>query len=177
MAKKTAHSPLPDGIGAEHIDLRPKQRRPGILSLVILGALVAIGLSGYAGGGSAQHEVRNAAGLFVVRAPDTIRNGEIFETRLRVVARRPIGKLVIGVDPAFWRELTTNSTVPQAGEETFRDGLFRFSFDKVEAGAAFEFQVAQQINPGLWGTNRGRVVFLDGDTVLAELPVALRVLP
>jgi hypothetical protein len=65
----------------------------------------------------------------------------------------------------------------QAAEETFRDGLFRFSFHRIEAGAAFEFQIAQQINPGLWGTNRGRVVFLDGDTVLAEMPVALRVLP
>jgi len=177
MAKKSAHSPLPDGIGTEHIDLRPRQRRPGVLSLAILGALVVIGLSGYAGGGSAEHEVRNAAGAFALRAPDIIRNGEILEMRLRVVAQRPIDKLVIGVEPALWREVTTNSTVPQAGEETFRDGLFRFSFDKVEAGGAFEFQVVQQINPGLWGTNRGRVVFLDGDTVLAEMPVAMRVLP
>lgn len=177
MAQKTVHSPPPDGIGAEHIELRPLQRHPGILSLVILGALVVIGLSGYAGGGSAEHEVRNAAGTFVLRSPHIIRNGEILESRMRVVAQRPIDKLVIGVEPALWREVTTNSTVPQAGEETYRDGLFRFSFDKVEAGAAFEFQVVQQINPGLWGTNRGRVVFLDGDTVLAEMPVAMRVLP
>jgi hypothetical protein len=177
MAQKTAHSPPPDGIGTEHIDLRPLQQRPGILSLVILGALVVFGLSGYAGGGSAEHEVRNAAGTFELRSPDIIRNGDMLETRMHVVAQRPIDKLVIGVEPALWREVTTNSTVPQAAEETFRDGLFRFSFHRIEAGAAFEFQVAQQINPGLWGTNRGRVVFLDGDTVLAELPVALRVLP
>jgi len=177
MAKKSAHSPPPDGIGTEHIEPRLMHRRPGILSLVTLGVLVAIGLSGYAGGGSVEHEVRNAAGTFVLRAPEIIRNGEVLETRMRVVAQRPIDKLVIGVAPALWREVTTNSTVPQAGEESFRDGLFRFSFDKVEAGGAFELQIVQQINPGLWGTNRGRVVFLDGDTVLAEMPVAMRVLP
>ena len=177
MAKKRPQLQPPDGIGTEHIDLRSRHRRPALVSLVILGAVVAFGLSGLAGGRRAEHVVHNAAGAFSFTSPDVVRNGEMLESRARVVAARPIGKLVIGIEPTLWRELTTNSTIPQAGEESYRDGLFRFAFDKVEAGRTFEFQVAQQINPNLWGTNSGRVVFLDGDHVLAEIPVVMHVLP
>jgi len=177
MAKQRSQSHPPDGISTEHIALRPRHRRPAVISLLILGAVVATGLSGLAGGRRAEHVVHNAAGAFSFTAPDVVRNGELLESRARVIAERPIGKLVIGIEPALWRELTTNSTVPQAGEESYRDGLFRFTFDRLEAGATFEFQVAQQVNPSLWGVNRGRVVFLDGDRVLAEIPIAMRVLP
>ena len=84
---------------------------------------------------------------------------------------------MIGVDPALWHEVTINSTVPQASEETFEGGLIRFSFGPVEAAQSFQFQVAQQINPSLWGVNPGRVVFMDHDRVLAEIPVSMRILP
>ena len=84
---------------------------------------------------------------------------------------------MIGVEPGLWSQITTNSTVPQAAEESFEQGLVRFAFGEVEAGESFEFQVAQQINPDLIGTNRGRIVFFDGKRPLAELPMQLTVLP
>ena len=177
MKADIAHNRLPDGIGAEHIAPLPRHRRPGIASLMVLAVLVGLGLSGQAGGGHVERALRNADGHFSVRWPQVTRSGNVLQTRLRVVADRPIGRLVIGIEPGLWRQLTTNSTLPQADSETYRGGLWRFSFGKLDAGQSFEWQIAQQVNPSLWGINRGRLVFLDGERVLAEVPLTLRVWP
>ena len=172
------HLPPPDGIHQGHIETRQGLRRhASILSLAVLGAVLAAGLSGYAGEKRIGLAVDNAAGQFRLEAPSIVRNGNIIETRVRVVAKRRIGKLVIGIEPGLWRQITTNSTTPDAANESFADGLFRFAFDKLDPGKVFEFQINQQVNPNLIGANRGRVVFLDGNDVLAQIPVAMRVLP
>ena len=168
----------PDGIARGHIE--PRQglhRHASFLSLLVLGAVLAAGLSGWLGEKRALLVVDNATGRFEILAPTIARNGNIIETRIRVEARKRIGQLVIGFEPDLWREITTNSTVPTAADESYADGLLRFSFAKLEAGEAFEWQIAQQINPSLNGINRGRVVFLDAKKPLAEVALALKVLP
>ena len=178
MARKTRPSKPPDGIGPGHLEPhRGLARHASPASLLVLGAVVAAGLSGFAGSRSATHEVANAAVELTVRTPGIVRNGEILETMIDVRPRRRIGKLVIAVEAGLWRELTINSTVPTAADEGFEDGLFRFSFAKLEAGEPFLFKIDQQINPALGGRNRGRIVVLDDKERLAELPLELMVLP
>ena len=169
----------PDGIRDEHVaPPRLFARHASPISLLVLGALLALALSGLAGGGVRdEHEVRNADGEFSVLAPRIARNGEIIETLFRVRAARRIDELVIGVEPALWRQITTNSTMPTAASETFEHGLVRFSFAALDAGEAFVFQVAQQVNPDLLGSNSGRIVFFDHDRPLAEAHARLTVLP
>lgn len=178
-ASDSARPPPPDGIRDEHV--RPNWffgRHANPLSIILLTALFIAGLSGLAGGGPrTEHVVRNAAGDFKVLAPTISRNGDIFEIRFRVEAHAAIGKLVIGIEPDLWSQITTNSTVPQAADESFEDGLIRFAFDRLDADEAFEFVVQQQINPDLVGVNSGRVVFLDDKRPLAQLPMRLTVLP
>ena len=168
----------PDGIERGNVEPRPGlHRHASHLSLLVLGAVLAAGLSGWLGEKRVALTVDNAAGRFEILAPAIARNGNIIETRIRVEARKRIGQLVIAFEPGLWREITTNSTVPTAADEGFADGLLRFSFDKLEAGEAFEWQIAQQINPSLNGINRGRVVFLDAKKPLAEVAIAIKVLP
>ena len=148
------------------------------MSLIVLSALMALGLSGLAGGGpNPAQAIRTADGTFEVLAPRISRDGNVIETLLRVNAARRIDKLVIGVDPGLWSQITTNSTLPQAADESFEQGLIRFAFDKVDAGSSFQLQVSQQINPALVGTNRGRIAFFDGKRLLAQAPMQLTVLP
>lgn len=170
---------LPDGVRDEHTEPpRFFSRHASPLSLLVLGALLGAALSGLAGGGArSEQAVRNAEGEFAMLAPRITRNGDIMETRFRVLAAKRIDKLVIGVEPALWRQITTNSTMPDAADESFEDGLVRFSFAALDAGKAFEFKVAQQVNPDLVGSNAGRIVFLDGDRTLAEMRASLTVLP
>jgi hypothetical protein len=147
------------------------------MSILVLGAVVAFGLSGFAGSRSATKALANDAVELSVRTPEIVRNGEILETVIDVRPRRRIGKLVVAVEAGLWRELTVNSTVPAAADEAFEDGFFRFSFAALPAGQSFIFKIDQQINPALGGRNRGRIVVLDDKETLAELPLQLTVLP
>lgn len=173
-----APAPPPDGIGADEIDVRRRPRhRASVLSLALLGAILATGLSGLAGNQQRHQVVGNADVELTLDIPGVIRNGEIFETRLQIVARQHIDQVVVGVEPSLWRGITVNSTLPTAADERYADGLFRFGFDALEPGQEFVFQIAQQINPNRIGSNRGRIVVLDGDKPLAETRVAMKVLP
>ena len=178
MADLQAASIRPDGIDADQVE-RGRDPRSGssVLSLVVLGLVVAIGLCGLAGERSVDLAVDNAAGRLELRVPSIVRSGNVIETRLHFVARQPVAKLVVAIEPELWRQITTNSIEPAAASEEFSDGMLRLSFDKLEAGQAFDLQFAQQINPALFGTNRGRIVVLDEQRQLAELAIELRVLP
>lgn len=168
----------PDGIGESNIKARRGLHpHASVLSLAVLGLLLAVGLSGYLGDDREHFAIDSAAGRFAVDFPTRVRNGNIIETLVDVKSERPIAKLVIAVEPGLWRNVTTNSTEPAAASETFEDGLLRFTFDKLDAGESFHFQIAQQINPSLMGANRGRIVFLDGSQRLAEIPLVMTVLP
>jgi hypothetical protein len=168
----------PDGIAPEHAEPDGFWRRHASpVSLVVLATVVGSGALGLLGSPSVEHRAEGPAATLLVASPDTIRNGEIFEARIDVEARRPIGKLVLGVSPSLWRDTTVNSMVPAPSEETHADGLFRFAFAPLAAGQRFEVKVALQINPSLSGRNEGRVVVLDGETPLVEMRRATRILP
>jgi len=178
MARKTPPAKRPDGIGPDHMEPhRGLARHASPVSIIVLGALVAFGLSGLAGSRSGTSDVATAAVEVTVRTPKIVRNGEILETMIDIRPRRRIGKLVVGVEEALWREITINSTIPAAAEEGFEDGLFRFTFSALETGQGFLFKIDQQVNPALGGRNRGRIVVFDDKERLAELPLELRVLP
>ena len=77
----------------------------------------------------------------------------------------------------MWKDFTVNTMVPAAAEERFADGRFRFSYGPVEAGKAIVVKIDSQINPSLVGGTAGHVAVYDGETLLAELPVAIAVRP
>jgi hypothetical protein len=153
-------------------------RHASVLSLVVLGTVVGLGLSGALGGGRVERRaIDNAAVELAVRMPAVVRSGEMLETRVQVVAHKRIAQLVIGIDPALWRELTTNSQAPEPQSESYADGLLRLDHGALESGEKFDLQISQQVNPRLFGSNRGRIVVLDGARRLAELELDLKVLP
>ena len=54
--------------------------------------------------------------------------------RIDVEADGPITELVIGVDSALWEDMTVNTMIPAASDESSEDGEFRFTFAELEAG-------------------------------------------
>jgi hypothetical protein len=177
MAKKGSPSARPDGID-DHVERRSSlHHHADTLSLLVLGGIVLWGLSGFAGSRTHEHAADASALKLSVTTPSLIRNGELYETTIDVAARRRIGKLVIGVTPALWRETTVNSMTPAPADESSEGGLFRFVYGPVKAGDSFQVKIDLQINPSLFGDNAGRVVAFDGDERLAEVPLRLRVLP
>jgi hypothetical protein len=168
----------PDGIGDEHA--RPTagwRRHASPLSLAVFGAVIALSLFGVLGHERDWRAQRDGVSL-EVHAPETIRNGEFFETRVSVESDdRSIDELVIGIEQALWEDVTVNTMIPAATEEESVDGAFRFTFAELEPGTVFLLKFDLQVNPDIVGGNEGRVTVYDGDEVLVETMVSTAVLP
>lgn len=179
LAPPSAAADRPDGIAPSQITEVPSRfgYAARLLSLVVLGTVMALGLSGVLGG---RDTLLRAAGDGVevsVQTPQVIRNGQFFETTLQVTAQRDIETLVLRIPPALWRDFTVNSAVPAAAEEGFHDGDYAFTFDRLKAGDRFETKFDLQINPDAAGHRAGDIGVFDGERRLAAVPVQIRVLP
>ncbi|MBU3077462.1 hypothetical protein [Sphingomonas quercus] len=168
--------PAPDGIADVH--LRPSRRRANPGTLILLAAVVAVALLGLLGGGrSPARTADSEAARLTIHAPATLRNGTIFEMRVRIEPKRPVDELVIALSPELWRDITINATTPEAEKEAFEDGMVRLTFGKAAPGEPVLIKFDGQINPALIGRNGGEIAVYDGKARLVALPVQMRVLP
>ena len=178
MSDRKVAQTAPDGIGDEHA--RPTagwRRHASPLSLAVFGVVIALSLFGVLGHERDWRAQQNGVSL-EVHAPETIRNGEFFETRISVASDdRRIDELVIGIEQALWEDVTVNTMIPAATEEESVDGAFRFTFAELEPGTVFLLKFDLQVNPDIVGGNEGRVTVYDGDEVLVETMVSMAVLP
>lgn len=179
MTTDSPPSAAPDGI-YEGLDdpVRGLKRWANAIVLMLLGAIVALGLSGALGGRNGEVLALTAPeATLAVETRPTLRNGEFFETRLRVSAARPVGDVVIAISPGVWRDMTINSFIPAPAEEKAEDGAFAFSFGPLDAGKTLDIKIDGQINPASLGGTAGTIALRDGERTLAERPLAIRVLP
>lgn len=178
MSDRAEAQRAPDGIGDEHA--RPTagwRRHASPLSLAVFGAVIALSLFGVLGHERDWRAEANGVSL-EVHAPETIRNGEFFETRISVASEdRRIDELVIGIDQALWEDITVNTMIPAATDEESVGGAFRFTFAELEPGTEFLLKFDLQVNPDIVGGNEGRVTVYDGDGLLVETMVSMAVLP
>jgi hypothetical protein len=167
---------FPDGVADRNVS----EQRPGWnwLSLVVLGAVMLAALLGVFGGGKARPiVVDSATARFEVASPRTIRNGEFFEMRIRIEAKRPIAKAVLVVPASLWRDMTINSMIPAPSEEKAERGAFRFDYGALKAGDVLHVKVDGQINPPLFAGTSGTVELADDQRPIASVPLNIRVLP
>ncbi len=137
---------------------------------------MAAGL-GFFGAPDAARSARGERASLEVFGPRVIRTGEIFEMRFRVRAIDDLDTAIIRVDEAIWEDITINTTVPAATEETHEDGAYRFSIGPLAAGTSYLFKADLQINPDHFGANNGTIGLMDGSETLAEITYELGVLP
>lgn len=154
------------------------ERHASPLALLLFGGLIAVAATGALGDGyNTTLRANEAAGELIVDTREVARNGEFFETRILATPTRPFADLVIAVDSALWRDLTVNTMIPAAAEESFEDGAFRFSYGEWEAGAPIELKIDAQINPSLFAGTEGRISLFDGDERIVSVPISMRVMP
>ncbi len=167
----------PHGIDESHASA-DSNRHASWWRLGILALILGVALSGLLGGAPAPTErVDTPAATLAVTTPDRLRNGMFFETRVEVLAKRPVADAVIAFPAGYWRDLTVNTMIPGPAEEEYRGGEFRFHFGPLAAGDQLEFKIDGQINPARIGGSGGRVRLLDGEAELAALPLSLTVIP
>lgn len=176
---ETPEASFPDGLDPGHA-IPPKGLRAHAspLAFVLLGGVIATAMTGLLGGAPAPVAVVAApAASLAVKQARPLRSGLMFETHIRVVARRAIARPMIGVDAALWHDLTINSQIPAASDESFRKGQYRFAYPALEPGEVLEIKIDGQTNPPLVGRLAGTITLLDGDTPLAETHLSVPVLP
>lgn len=169
--------PLPDGIGTEHVRARSGWRRHASpISLLVFGAVIVLGMTGLLG-----HERdwrSEAEGVSLeVHAPEITRNGEFFEMRIAVETATALEDLGIGVTQGLWEDMTVNTMIPAATEETGDQGEFRFTFGPMEAGTTFLLKVDLQVNPDIVGGNEGALTVYDGERPITGVDIGILVLP
>ncbi|WP_145923396.1 hypothetical protein [Sphingopyxis macrogoltabida] len=173
-----AHSRRPDGISEKMISGQRWHRHASPVSFVLLAAVVAIALSGLVGGQPSPLRSQDfGAARLEVKTPSVIRNGEFFETRIRVEATRDISDAVLAVSPSLWTDMTINTMIPAAAEESYKDGAYRFSYGKLRAGETLVVKIDGQINPPLFAGTRGDIALFDGERRLGSMPLQIKVLP
>ena len=174
----TTPTPIfPDGIAEEHLRaVHGWRRHASPLSLVAFGVVVVLALSGWLGRERTWSAEADGTGL-EVHTSEIIRNGEFFEMRVRVTADAPIGELVIGIDESLWEDVTVNTMIPAATDETSEDGEVRLTFAELAPGTAFLLKVDMQINPDIVLGNAGTLTVYDGETQLVATDLSITVLP
>ena len=175
---KSQGASLLDGFSEADIDdLQDKNARPSPLGIVVFGVLLAFGLSGWMGNHQEPISIKAEAVDVTVQTPLVMRTGSIFETSIEVVASQPIKNLVIGASARLWQGVTINAMAPAAEKESYDDDTFRFYYGELDKGKTFVLKIDGQVNPAFFGVNRGHVSVFDGESELASVPIAMRVLP
>lgn len=175
MTTETAQ--FPDGIGDHSVrPLAGWRRHASPLSLVAFGIVLTLAFAGLLGHEREWHADANGTQMSV-HMPEIIRNGEFFEIRIEIESSSAIGELGVGVDQELWEDVTVNTLIPAATEETSRDGEFRFTFGELPGDTPFMLKVDAQVNPDILGGNEGQVTVYDGDEPVASLNVSMMVLP
>lgn len=175
---ESAPSKLPDGLGEDHTQPhKGLAKHASVASVAILGAILVATLTGVFGGRATTIERNNAAVAAEIRMPMVLRNGEFFEMQVKIDARRRIEKLRLGIGSRIWRDVTVNTMIPAATDETYQDEAYRFTFGHLERGDRFVVKIDSQINPSRRGAAQGTVDILDGETILASVPLRITVLP
>lgn len=146
-------------------------------TLLLLGGLLALGLSGALGGLERTSRVRTDAASLELRGAETIRNGEYLELTILMTPRRDVTNAVMEIDAGFWRNVTVNTMIPAPEKEELKDGVMRFEFGPLNAGESATIKIDGQVNPHRFGRSSGTFVFLDGERKLTHLVRKLSVIP
>jgi hypothetical protein len=170
--------PFPEGIHESHLRSKSWYRFANPAAVVGIGLFLAAALAGVFGG--QPHPTRvidTPSATITLQFPERLRNGEFFEMRAKIEAKRNFADMGIGVSSAYWRDLTINTMVPAPAEEKSEDGDYLFSYGAMKVGDTLTIKIDGQINPPMSGGTQGKLTIKDGDLALTEVPVKLRVFP
>ena len=174
----TANRVPPQGIESSHIE--PVRWHYFINPVAVLGIAIFLGLplAGMFGGQPHPTQIiETPSATLTLQFPEILRNGEFFEMRATVKAKRPVTDLNIGISASYFYDLTVNTMFPAPSKEKSEGGLYVLSYGALKTGDTLNLKFDGQINPPMFAGTEGKLVLADGDTTVATIPLKLRVFP
>ncbi|MGL5838165.1 MAG: hypothetical protein ACRCY3_06650 [Sphingorhabdus sp.] len=171
-------SPFPEGISESHVKGRDWRRYASVAAVLALGLFLGAALMGVFGG--QPHPTRiveTPEARIALQLPERLRNGEFFEMRSTIRAKRDFTDATLVVSSGYFRDLTINTMIPAPTEEKSENGVYAFSYGELKTGDTLTIKIDGQINPSIFGGTEGTILLRDGDIPIATIPVRLRVLP
>ena len=144
----------------------------GVFALIAIGALA--GLIGQRPSGS---EASSPAARMTLKAPDIVRGGIFFESRIDIRALAPIEHPRLVFDDGWLVGMQVNSVEPAAESESSRDGRLVLSYGALETGDVLRVHLQFEVNPTNVGTRPYGLELDDAERRLVRIDRSIRVLP
>ena len=171
-------APFPQGICDSHLRSKGWYRFAHAVAVAGIGLFLLAALAGLFGG--QPHPTRvieTPSATITLQFPERLRNGEFFEMRAKVDAKRDFADMRISLSSAYWRDMTINTMIPSPFDEKAENGDYTFSYGAMSAGDTLTVKIDGQINPPMFTGTKGKLMLTDGNAVVATVPLNLRVFP
>ena len=147
-------------------------------ALTLLGLLVVApaALNGF-GQRPAERAASAPAATLRLSAPERVRGGLFFQSRIDVRAARAIDHPRFVLDPGWVEGMQVNSIEPAPVGEATRDGRVVLSYDALEAGDVLRVWLQFEVNPTNVGRRSYAVELDDAERPVARVAPKITVLP
>jgi hypothetical protein len=145
--------------------------------LTLLGVLVLVALLNRFGQRPRQSVARGPVATMRLSAPEHIRGGLFFQSRLDIRAAQAIEHPRIVLDEGWVEGMQVNSIEPAPVGEASRDGRLVLSYDALKPGDLLRVWFQFEVNPTNVGRRSYAVGLDDAERPVARLASSITVLP
>jgi hypothetical protein len=145
--------------------------------MTLFAAIVALGLIGVFGQRASESTASTGAATLRLSAPDTVRGGLLFQSKIDIRALRDIEFPRLVLDDGWVEGLQLNSIEPQPQSESSRNGRLVLSYSKLAAGDVLRIWFEYQVVPIYAGRRSYGLELDDERTAVGRIDRKLTVLP
>jgi hypothetical protein len=145
--------------------------------LTVFAAIAVLGLLDVFGQGATQTTARTSAAVVRVTAPQAVRGGLFFQSRIEIRALRALEHPRLVLDDGWIEGMQVNSIEPAPVGEASRDGRVVLSYDRVDAGERLVVWLQFEVDPTSVGHRSYGLELDDADTKVAAIHRHITVFP
>lgn len=147
------------------------------VTMTVLLAVAVAALLGVFGQVTSTSTATGAAATLVVDAPETVRGGLFFQSRVDVRATRDLEHPRLVFADGWLEGMQVNSIEPSPVGEASRDGRLVLSYDKLAAGDRLTIWLQFEVDPTSTGRRSYDLALEDATTPVASVRRTITVLP
>jgi hypothetical protein len=146
-------------------------------ALALFGVFVLLALLNTFGQQPSDSQAAGPAAVLKLNAPEDVRGGLFFQSRVQIDVRRDIQFPRLVLDEGWFEGMQINSIEPQPSSESSRDGRVVLTYDKLSPGDLVKIWFQFEADPTYPGSRSYRVELDDQDRAIATIDRNIRIWP